>query len=106
MTTSRTPQVLEGAVLEKPGSNERAKEMLQRSAGVTMTTLLSCMFPISSPCRLSGHTHLVYTGMALLYREEGGGALQEHCFYEKTEVTFAPLSADVLQAYVDSGEPL
>lgn len=99
--------MLDGHVLEKPGSNERATEMLQRLA-CRARKLPSCNVaaPPSSLCRLSGHTHLVYTGMTLLYRQEGGGALQEHSFHEATEVTFAPLSAAVLQAYVDSGEPL
>ena len=97
--------MLDGDILGKPGSNERAREMLQRLAGVARM-LLSGIVATPPSCRLSGHTHLVYTGMTLLYRKEVGGALQEHSFHEATEVTFAPLSVDVLQAYVDSGEPL
>ena len=58
-------------------------------------------------CRLSGHTHTVYTGVALVWKgQEVGGALCEHCFHEATEVTFAPLSEDVVDTYVQSGEPL
>ena len=57
--------------------------------------------------RLSGHTHKVYTGVALVWRgQEVGGTLSEHCFHEGTEVTFAPLSEDVMESYVQSGEPL
>ena len=58
-------------------------------------------------CRLSGQTHKVYTGVSLVWmRQEVGGAVHEHCFHEGTEVTFAPLSEDVMESYVQSGEPL
>ncbi len=48
---------------------------------------------------------MVHTGMALVSRDEGGG-LKEHTFHESTEVTFAQLSEEVIQSYVESGEPL
>ena len=54
--------------------------------------------------RLSGQTHMVYTGMALVYKD--GDKLKEHCFYETTRVTFAPLTEEIIQSYVESGEPL
>lgn len=57
--------------------------------------------------RLSGHTHHVYTGVSLVWRgQEVGGALREYNFHEGTEVTFAPLSEEVVESYVQSGEPL
>lgn len=57
--------------------------------------------------RLSGHTHLVYTGVSLIHRaQERGVAPSEHCFHEATEVTFAPLSEEVVESYIQSGEPL
>ena len=49
---------------------------------------------------LSGRTHTVYTGVALL---QGGRALVEH---EATAVTFRPLSQGEIRAYVDTGEPM
>ena len=50
---------------------------------------------------LSGRTHQVYTGVALA--SEGG---VEHCFFEKTDVTFRQLSQDEIKAYVATGEPM
>lgn len=65
--------------------------------------LLLLSFPLS--VSLSGCTHMVHTGVTLVWRD-GRGVLQEHGFHESTEVTFAPLSEDVLQSYINSGEPL
>ncbi|WP_332689512.1 Maf family protein [Halalkalibacter lacteus] len=48
---------------------------------------------------LSGHTHSVYTGVAL-YSREGN-----KIFYEKTDVEFYPLSDDDISMYIRSGEP-
>lgn len=57
--------------------------------------------------RLSGQTHKVYTGVSLVWVGiELGEAVCERCFHEGTEVTFAPLSEDVVESYVQSGEPL
>ena len=58
-----------------------------------------------SSISLSGRIHIVHTGVTLVWRG-GGGELQERGFHETTEVTFAPLSEDILQSYVASGEPL
>ena len=49
--------------------------------------------------RLSGRTHQVYTGVALL----GGG--REECFHECTGVTFAPLTDGEIAWYLSTGEP-
>ncbi|MFC0469422.1 Maf family protein [Halalkalibacter kiskunsagensis] len=48
---------------------------------------------------LSGHTHSVYTGVAL-YSQEGN-----KMFYEKTDVEFYSLSDDDIAMYIRSGEP-
>ena len=79
-----TVVVLEGALLEKPGNALNATKMLQN---------------------LSGRKHLVYTGVALVYRSQDG-TLHNRCFHEETEVTFATLSDDIIQSYVASNEPL
>ena len=49
---------------------------------------------------LSGRTHTVCTGCALLL----GG--KEECFCATSRVTFRPLSDEEIEAYVDSGEPM
>lgn len=57
--------------------------------------------------RLSGVEHSVYTGVTLA--EKSGvadSAPRLHSFCERTSVRFMHLSAQVIKAYVDSGEPL
>lgn len=49
---------------------------------------------------LSGHTHYVYTGVAILYQEN------EVVFYEKTEVTFWELTDEEIHDYIASDEPM
>ncbi|XP_063242349.1 dTTP/UTP pyrophosphatase isoform X3 [Bacillus rossius redtenbacheri] len=70
---------LGGDVLGKPGSSQRAVEMLQR---------------------LSGRPHTVYTGVVLHTRS------QCVTFFESTEVYVDKLSSEMIKAYVDTGEPL
>lgn len=69
---------VDGAILEKPRSEAEATRMLQS---------------------LSGKTHDVYTGVALFRQGH------TRVFYERTGVTFSPLSDDVVRAYVSTGEP-
>ncbi len=66
-------------MLGKPNSKEEAAETLRV---------------------LSGNTHEVYTGVALVSGDE------TFTFYERTEVTFWKLSEEEIQAYVETGEPL
>ena len=51
--------------------------------------------------RLSGQTHRVYTGLALAHPASGRLVAE----VESTAVTFAPLSADEIEAYVATGSP-
>ena len=74
-----TVVALDGAILGKPHSREEAVSMLTA---------------------LSGRTHQVYTGVTLARGEE---ILTEH---EVTAVTFRPLTAAEIEAYVQSGEPM
>jgi len=76
-----TVVVMDGEVLGKPVSAEDAGRMLRR---------------------LSGRTHQVLTGLAVL-KIPGGAARVE---IETTRVTFAPLTEAEIEAYVASGEPL
>ncbi len=48
---------------------------------------------------LSGNTHEVLTGVAILYKDT------TVTFYERTEVTFWELSDDEIRVYIQSGEP-
>ncbi|MBO8177509.1 MAG: septum formation inhibitor Maf [Bacillus sp. (in: Bacteria)] len=73
-----TVVVLNGKILGKPVDRENARNMLQA---------------------LSGNTHEVLTGVAIVYNET------VHHFVEKTEVTFWELSAEEIEQYLNSGEP-
>ncbi|WP_337617395.1 Maf family protein [Acidaminococcus timonensis] len=74
-----TVVALEGHILGKPGTPEKARAMLHQ---------------------LSGKTHQVLTGLALFYR----GKVWQHV--EVTEVTFARLTDREIQQYTATGEPL
>lgn len=69
--------VLEQDILGKPVNREHAKQMLER---------------------LSGRTHAVLTGVAIVFEE------RIHCFYEKTDVTFWKLTPHEIEHYLTSGE--
>ncbi len=70
---------LEGALLEKPASPEEAQAMLRR---------------------LSGHTHVVCTGVAVYWQGE------TRSFCQQTRVTFHDLSDELIDWYVSTGEPM
>lgn len=71
--------VLDNQILGKPENLEDAKSMLRR---------------------LSGSTHAVLTGLAVIDRATGQMLVQ----YERTDVRFRTLSEWEIEAYVDSGE--
>jgi septum formation protein len=75
----------DGAILEKPKDRQHAVDMLNS---------------------LSGKSHTVFSGVALIFCRPGSGEVVEETFCEETGVTFAPLSAPLIEAYVDSGEPM
>ena len=70
---------LDGVLLEKPASVAAAKAMLRR---------------------LSGHTHVVCTGVAVAYKGE------TRSFVQQTRVTFHELSDSLIDWYVATGEPM
>ena len=72
---------LEGEILGKPRNEEHAREML---------------------AKLSGRTHHVLTGIFLLRLPDGA----TRAAIDNTAVTFAPLSREEIDAYVESGETL
>ena len=74
-----TVVVLDGEILGKPKSKENAVELLMK---------------------LSGRSHTVYTGVAMIQGEKIKN------FSEATEVEFYPLSEEEIEAYVATGEPM
>lgn len=77
---SDTVVVLDNAILEKPASEGKAFEMLQL---------------------LNGRTHTVVTAVSLIAKNG-----VERSFCETTDVTFGQLSADMISAYIKTGEPM
>ncbi len=75
-----TVVVHQGRILGKPHDEAEAKAMVSA---------------------LSGDTHQVYTGVCLLPMD-GEGRL----FFEKTDVTFYPMTAEEIAAYVATGDPM
>ena len=75
---SDTIVVLDGAVLGKPDSAQHARAMLRS---------------------LSGRTHQVYTGVALVHRESGKSV----SFAEKTDVRFGELGDAEIDDYLAGG---
>ncbi|MCD7922345.1 MAG: Maf family protein [Clostridiales bacterium] len=53
---------------------------------------------------LSGNTHQVYTGVCLIRMRPDG--CEEHCFFEKTDVTFYPMTEQEVCAYIRTGDPM
>jgi len=50
--------------------------------------------------RLAGNTHLVYTGVCVIYKNK------VLCKYEKTLVEFRPLSIYEIEEYINTSEPM
>lgn len=77
--------VLDDTILEKPGTTQEAMKILSR---------------------LSGSTHQVLTGVALLKTEKKGNIDAVNTFFERTDVTFAKLTEDEIHKYVETGSPM
>ena len=73
--------VLDDAILGKPRDEREARAMLRR---------------------LSGRTHTVFTGVALVHPESERSATG----VEATAVTFATMDSDEIEAYVATGSPM
>lgn len=80
---SDTVVVLDGKILEKPKDKNEAFLMLSS---------------------LSGRTHDVYSGVALMHKVNG--VQNMHLFYEKTGVEMGVLSRETINAYIATGEPM
>lgn len=55
---------------------------------------------------LSGQTHSVYSGVALLQSDNDGTIVRQMVRVEETRVTFGDLSDTAIAAYVATGEPM
>ncbi|KAF1799770.1 maf-like protein [Mucor lusitanicus] len=77
-----TVVVKDECVLEKPKDKDHALEMLQQ---------------------LNGQTHYVLTGVQIMYKIND--KVERIEFVERTEVQFSQMDPEIIQAYVDSGEP-
>lgn len=73
--------VLDDTILNKPANESEAFEMLRK---------------------LSGRSHFVFTGIALVHPGSG----RKVTAYEKTRVTFAPMSDAEIHQYIATGSPL
>lgn len=74
----------DGQILGKPGDEEDAFRMLSM---------------------LSGRSHAVYTGVALVFLDQSGRA-GEHVFYERTIVSMREMSEKEIRRYIATGEPM
>ncbi len=79
--TADTTVVLGNVILAKPDDRHDAKRMLKK---------------------LSGKTHIVYTGFAI-HNSKTGRTIVD---YEKTAVTFRELTKDEIDDYVKTGSPM
>lgn len=79
-----TVVVVDDKILGKPKSAEDARSMLKL---------------------LSGRSHYVYTGICVLRRTDGRTVRTDRD-YVRTEVRFGPLSDELIDLYVSTGEPL
>ncbi|NUN70571.1 MAG: septum formation inhibitor Maf [Bacteroidetes bacterium] len=78
---SDTIVVIDGEVLGKPSDAADAARML---------------------ARLSGRTHTVYTGFAVV----DAGTKKNYIDWERTDVTFRRLSAEEIDGYIATGSPM
>ncbi len=77
--------VLNGSILGQPADESEARQMLRN---------------------LSGNTHDVFTGVALIRTGGDAKITKELCFHERTKVTFTTLTEREIDQYVRSGSPM
>lgn len=54
--------------------------------------------------KLQGSTHFVYTGVTLIWQEDG--KVQKESFAVETKVTFYPMTEEEIKSYIETGEPM
>lgn len=85
-----------------PGALVIAADTVVSLAGIIFGKPSDASEALSMLEHLQGHTHQVITGLALVLRSQAIHA----CTTETTLVSFDHFSRAILQAYVDSGDPL
>lgn len=80
---SDTVVSIHGKILGKPESHEEAAGMIRE---------------------ISGHSHQVYTGVCLIWKNRG--IEQRTVFYEETEVEVCPMTETEIREYANSEEPM
>ena len=102
-------------IYEKPQTEENARQMLNSLVPLyyynNYNKLCNYSFVVvlsSSLYSFNNSQHVVYTGVVLVYRPrlQLPSVTKERSFYDSTEVTFGDISNEVIDAYVDSEEPL
>jgi septum formation protein len=83
--SSDTIVVLEGKIYGKPKDKIEAEKIL---------------------AALSNKTHQVLTGVSFLFKDHSSGKINEHLFFDATEVTFNEITNDLMSAYVATGDSL
>lgn len=80
-----TVVALDNVILGKPGSREKAVEMLKL---------------------LRGREHFVYTGVTILLPREGKESPLQRTFHEATKVIVTAISDEEIEEYVATGDPM
>lgn len=86
-----TVVTMDNKIFEKPRDKEDAFQMLSS---------------------FSGRSHTVYTGVVLVtnsrnvWSGDGINHHKIHQFYESTEVFMAPVTSEIIKAYIETGEPM
>lgn len=83
--SSDTIVFLDGKIYGKPTDKNDAKRILME---------------------LSGKTHTVFTAVTFFFHDPETKAVRTHSFSEETEVTFATITNDLLEEYIQTGDSL
>lgn len=82
---SDTVVAIDGKILGKPGTHERAYEMISE---------------------LAGRTHQVYTGVCLVLKGAEKDRDRVKVFFDETDVEVCPMSEDEIREYAMSDDPM
>lgn len=116
----RLSHIKDGAEYVRAAAESKAEEVARRREGIILGVDTDVVAPdgeiLGKPAdadaakamlrRLSGKTHQVYSGIAVLEAQAGGTIAKRHVEVVKTDVTFASLSEQSIAAYVATGDPL
>jgi putative bifunctional nucleoside triphosphate pyrophosphatase / methyltransferase len=93
-------------IMEKPESKQHAFEMLKQLSGKEHSVFTGVSIIVScDPKQTAADTDSLRTQVAGVVENDIQNAI-EWQFYEETRVQFAELSDEMIQEYVESGEPM